>query len=149
MATALWQRSAPKCFAASVLMLLAGCAKAPMTFSLQRWGKTTVIVPPNQKSANENSGLLVANVKNIRRQTTTTNCNVDGLVALQWHGKAVEIKIRSESYVADRTEGIQSGGAVSGIYLDPLQDIARFHSQLSVLETIGCLSSAEATRIRR
>jgi hypothetical protein len=137
MRTGLWERLALICFVVSVLILLAGCAKAPMTYSLQRWGTTTVVVPPNQKSTNENSGLLVVNCKNARRKTATTNCDIDGLVALRWRGKPVEIKLRSESYVVERNEAAQSGGSVSGMYLDPLQDIAAFHSQLLMLEAKG------------
>lgn len=143
------ERLTLNCFAVSVLILTAGCAKASMTYSLQRWGTTTVIVPPNQKSTNENSSSLVVNFKNARRKATTTDCDTDGLVALHWRGKAVEVKLRSESYVSERSEAPQSGGSMSGMYLDPLQDIATFHSQLLVLEAKGCLSSTEATRLRR
>jgi hypothetical protein len=134
-------------FTSFLLMSVAGCAKAPLTYRLERRGATTVIVPPNQV-ANENSGLVV-NVKRARQKTTTVDCNVDGLVSLRWHGTAVEIQVRSESYVAEQGETSQSGEALSAIYLDPLQDIAAFHSQLLVLESKGCLSSAEAGRIRR
>jgi hypothetical protein len=149
MGTALWERFALNCLVVSVLILPLGCAKASMTYSLQRWGTTTVIVPPNQKSTNENSGLLVVNLKNARRKATTTDCDIDGLVALRWRGTAVEVKLRSESYVAERSEATQSSGAVSGMYLDPLQDIGAFHSQLQMLESKGCLASIEAQRIRR
>jgi len=136
------------CFVVSVVVLPLGCAKASMTYSLQRWGKTTVIVPPNQKSTNENSGLLVV-IKNARQKATPTDCDIDGLVALHWRGRAVEIKLRPESYVAERSEAAQSVGAVSGMYLDPLQDIGAFHSQLQKLESKGCLTSVEAQHIRR
>jgi hypothetical protein len=148
--TGFWKRLAPNCFVIiSVLMLFTSCAKAPMTYSLQRWGTTSVVVPPNQKATNENSGLLVVELKNARRKATTTDCDIDGLVALRWRGKAVEINLRSESYFAERSEPTQSGGSMSGMYLDPLQDIATFHSQLLVLQARGCLSFTEAARMRR
>jgi hypothetical protein len=70
-------------------------------------------------------------------------------VALHWHGRAVEIRVRSESYVAERSEASQSRGEVSGMYLDPLQDIGTFHTQLLQLESKGCFRSVEARRIRR
>jgi hypothetical protein len=149
MLTRFWRRLAPTFLIASVPVIFAGCAKAPLMYRLQRWGATTVIVPPNQQSANENSGLLVVRLKNARRKIITVNCDIDGLVALRWQGKAVEIQVRSESYVAARSEASQSGGPVSGMYLDALQDISAFHSQLLVLESKGCLSSVEARRIRR
>src|SRR5215471_9048867 len=110
----LWERFALNCFVVSVLLLPLGCAKASMTYSLQRRGTTTVIMPPNQKPTNDNSGSLVVNFKNARRKPTTTDCDIDGLVALHWRGRTVEIKLRSESYVADRSEATQSGGAGSG-----------------------------------
>jgi len=144
--TGFWKRLAPNCFVIiSVLMLFTSCAKAPMTYSLQRWGTTSVVVPPNQKATNENSGLLVVELKNARRKATTTDCDIDGLVALRWRGKAVEINLRSESYFAERSEPTQSGGSMSGMYLDPLQDIATFHSQLLVLQARGCLSFREVS----
>lgn len=114
MLTRFWRRLAPTFLIASVPVIFAGCAKAPLMYRLQRWGATTVIVPPNQQSANENSGLLVVRLKNARRKIITVNCDIDGLVALRWQGKAVEIQVRSESYVAARSEASQSGGPVSG-----------------------------------
>lgn len=135
-------------FVSLLLVFVSGCARAPLTYKLQRWGTTPVIVPPNQ-AANQNSGLLVVNVKNARRKATPVDCNIDGLVALRWRGKSVEIRLRSESYVAEIGETSQPGGKMSVISLDPLQDIAAFHSKLLVLQSKGCLSSAEAGRIRQ
>jgi len=132
-------------------LILTGCPNAPLSYTLQRWGSTTVLVPPNQRSATENSGLLISNLKNVRRKSSSgTSCDIEGpVVALHWHGKALEIRVKAESYVAERTEASQSRGEVSGIYLDPLQDIGTFHSQLLQLESKGCFNAVEARRIRR
>jgi hypothetical protein len=134
-----------------ILPSLAGCPNAPLCYDLQRWGATTVLVPPNRRSTNENSGLLISNFKNARRKSSSgTRCDTEGpVVALHWHGKAVEVRVKAESYVAERTEGSQSQGEVSGMYLDPLQDIGTFHTQLLQLESKGCFDSVEARRIRR
>src|SRR5437879_10118798 len=90
----------------SASLLLTGCLNAPLRYNLQRSGTTTVLVPPNRQSANENSGLLVSSLKNARRKPTSgTNCDTEGpVVSLRWHGKAVEIRVKVESYVAERTE---------------------------------------------
>ena len=134
-----------------ILPSLAGCPNAPLSYNLRRWGTTTVLVPPNQRSTNENSSLLIAKLKNARRKSTSgTRCDAEGpVVALHWHGKALEIRVKAESYVAERTEASQSPGEVSGMYLEPLQDIGTFHAQLLQLESKGCFSSVEARRIRR
>jgi hypothetical protein len=134
-----------------ILPSLAGCPNAPLRYDLQRWGTTTVLVPPNQRSTNENSGLLISKLKNARRESSSgTRCDTEGpVVALHWHRKGLEIRVKAESYVAERTEASQSRGEVSGMYLDPLQDIGTFHGQLLQLESKGCFNSVEARRIRR
>jgi hypothetical protein len=134
----------------SASLLLTACPNAPLGYKLQRWGTISVLVPPNQRSTNENSGLLISNLKNARRKSTSLSCDTEGsVVALHWHGKALEIRVKAESYVAERTEASQSRGEVSGMYLDPLQDVGTFHAQLLQLESKGCFNSIEARRIRR
>jgi hypothetical protein len=67
------------------------------------------------------------------------NCDIkEHVVTLHWHGKAAEIRVESESYIAER-----------GMYLDPLQDIGKFHEELLERESKGCLSLTETRRIRR
>src|SRR5437868_1666211 len=106
---------------------LAGYQHAALSYKLQRWGTTTILVPPSQRSAGEKSGLLVANFKNARRKSVSVNCDVEGpVVAMHWHGRAAEIRVKSEAYVAERSESAESRGEASGMYLDPLQDIGRF-----------------------
>jgi hypothetical protein len=125
-------------FAASFLV---GCPKAPLSYKLQRMGTTTVLIPPNLRSpVNEESPQLVSSLKKARRRSVAgTNCDIEGhVVNLHWHGKAAEIRVESESYIAER-----------GMYLDPLQDIGKFHEELLERESKGCFSSTEARRIRR
>jgi hypothetical protein len=120
---------------------LVGCPKAPLSYKLQRWGTTTVLIPPDLRStAGEKSSQLVSNFKNARRRSVAgTNCNIEGhIVNLHWHGKTAELRMNSESYIAER-----------GMYLDPLQDIGKFHAELLERESRGCFSSTDARRIRR
>lgn len=115
------------------------CPKAPLSYKLERSGTTPILIPPNLRSIDEKSPQLVSIVKNARRRVAGTNCNIEGhVVTLHWNGKAAEIRMNSESYVAER-----------GMYLDPLQDIAKFHDELRERESKGCFSSTEARRIRR
>jgi hypothetical protein len=127
---------------------LAGCPKAPLSYKLQRWGTTTILFPPNLRStADERSSQLVSNLTNARRSSVAgTNCDIEGsVVALHWHGKAVEIRVNSESYIAERSEA----QSTAGMYLDPLQDIGKFNEALLERESKGCFSSTEGRRIRR
>lgn len=120
---------------------LVGCPKAPLSYKLQRWGTTTVLIPPDLRStADEKSSQLVSNFKNARRRSVAgTNCDIEGhIVNLHWHGKTAELRMNSESYIAER-----------GMYLDPLQDIGKFHEELLERESKGCFSATEAQRIRR
>jgi hypothetical protein len=120
---------------------LVGCPKAPLSYKLQRWGTTTVLIPPDLRStAGEKSSQLVSNFKNARRRSLVgTNCDIEGhIVNLHWHGKTAELRMNSESYIAER-----------GMYLDPLQDIGKFHEELLKRESKGCFSATEARRIRR
>ena len=121
-------------------LFLVGCPKAPLSYKLERSGTTPILIPPNLRSIDEKSPQLVSIVKNARRRSVVgTNCNIEGhVVTLLWNGKAAEIRVDSESYVAER-----------GMYLDPLQDIDKFHNELLERESKGCFSSAEAGRIRR
>jgi hypothetical protein len=124
-------------FAASFLV---GCPKAPLSYKLERSGTTAILIPPNLRSIDEKSPQLVSIVKNARRRSVAgQNCDIEGhVVTLRWTGKAAEIRVNSESYVAER-----------GMYVDPLQDIAKFHDELLERESKGCFSSTEARRIRR
>jgi len=119
---------------------LVGCPKAPSSYKLQRSGTTTILIPPNVHSTNEKSPQFIANLKNARRRSVAgTNCDIEGhVVTLRWNGKAAEIRLNSESYIAER-----------GMYLDPLQDIGKFHEELLERESKGCFSSTEGRRIRR
>jgi hypothetical protein len=125
-------------FAASFLV---GCPKAPLSYKLQRSGTTAVMIPPNLPSiADEKSPRLVSILKNARRKSVVgTNCDIEGpVVSLYWHDKAAEIRLSSESYIAER-----------GMYLDPLRGIKKFHAELLERESRGCFSSTDARRIRR
>ena len=119
---------------------LVGCPKAPLSYKLQQSGTTAILIPPNVHSTDEKSPQFIANLKNARRRSVVgTNCDIEGhVVALRWNGTAAEIRANSESYIADR-----------GIYLDPLQDIGKFHEELLERESKGCFSPLEARRIRR
>jgi hypothetical protein len=120
---------------------LVGCPKPPLSYKLQRWGTTTVLIPPDLRStADEKPSQLVSNFKNARRRPVAgTNCDIEGhIVNLHWHGKTAELRMNSESYIAER-----------GMYLDPLQDIGKFHEELLERESKGCFSATEAQRIRR
>jgi hypothetical protein len=120
---------------------LVGCPKTPLSYKLQRWGTTTVLIPPDLRStADEKSSQLVSNFKNARRRSVAgTNCDIEGhIVNLHWHGKTAELRMNSESYIAER-----------GMYLDPLQDIGKFHEELLERESKGCFSATEDQRIRR
>jgi hypothetical protein len=119
---------------------LVGCPKAPSSYKLQRSGTTAILIPPNVHSTDEKSPQFIANLKNARRKSVAgTNCDIEGhVVTLRWNGKAAEIRLNSESYIAER-----------GMYLDPLQDIGKFHEELLERESKDCLSSTEARRIRR
>jgi hypothetical protein len=135
----------PKVLVGAFLMFAApffvGCPKAPLSYKLQRRGTTAVLIPPNLPStADENSSQLVSNLKNARRRSVAgTICDIEGpVVSLSWHGKAAEIRMNSESYVAER-----------GMYLDPLREIGRLHEELLERESKGCFTSIEARRIRR
>src|SRR5258708_39989128 len=135
----------PRFWVGALLMFaapfLVGCPKAPMSYKLQRWGTTTVLIPPDLRStADEKSSQLVSNFKNARRRSVAgMNCDIEGhIVNLHWHGKTAELRMNSESYIAER-----------GMYLDPLQDIGKFHEELLELESKGCFSATEAHRIRR
>jgi hypothetical protein len=121
-------------------LFLVGCPKLPLSYKLQRSGTTTILIPPNLRSTDENSPQLVSTLKNARRRSVAgTNCDIEGhVVTLRLHGKAAEIRVNSESYIAER-----------GMYLDPLQDIGKFHEELLERESKGCFSSTEARRIRR
>jgi len=134
-----------------ILPSLAGCPNAPLSYNLRRWGSTAILIPPKQRSTDESSNLLVFNLKNARRRSVSgTKCDIEGpVVALHWRGKAAEIRVKAESYVAEQTDASQSRGEVSGMYLDPLQDIGKFHDELLERESKGCFSSIEARRIRR
>jgi hypothetical protein len=125
-------------FAASFLV---SCSKAPLSYKLQRSGTTAVLIPPNLPStADEKSPRLVSILKNARRRSVVgTNCDIEGpVVTLHWRGKVAEIRMDSESYIAER-----------GMYLDPLQDIGKFHEELLQRESKGCFTLTEARRIRR
>ena len=124
-------------FAASFLV---GCPKAPLSYKLERSGTTAILIPPNLRSIDEKSPQLVSIVKSARRMSVAgQNCDIEGhVVTLRWTGKAAEIRVNSESYVAER-----------GMYLDPLQEIDKFHDELLERESKGCFSSTEARRIRR
>jgi hypothetical protein len=118
-----------------------GCPKARLSYKLQRSGTTVVLIPPNLPStADENSPQLVSNLKNARQRSVAgTNCDIEGpVVSLRWHGRAAEIRVNSESYIAER-----------GMYLDPLQEIEKFHAELLERESRGCFSSRDDRRIRR
>ena len=120
---------------------LVGCPKTPLSYKLQRWGTTTVLIPPDLRStADDKSSQLVSNFKNARRRSVAgTNCDIEGhIVNLHWHGKTAELRMNSESYIAER-----------GMYLDPLQDIGKFHEELLERESKGCFSATEDQRIRR
>ena len=119
---------------------LVGCPKAPSSYKLQRSGTTTILIPPNVHSTNEKSPQFIANLKNARRRSVAgTNCDIEGhIINLHWHGKAAEIRVNSDSYIAER-----------GMYLDPLQDIGKFHEELLQRESKGCFSSTDARQIRR
>jgi hypothetical protein len=124
-------------FAASFLV---GCPKAPLSYKLQRSGATAILIPPNVHSTDEKSPQFIANLKNARRKSVAgTNCDIEGhVVNVHWNGKAAEIRVNSESYIAER-----------GMYLDPLLEIGKFHEALLEGESKGCFTSAEARRIRR
>jgi len=123
------------------VLFLVGCPRAPLSYRLQRSGTTAVLIPPDLHStADQKSSQMVSNFKNARRRSVAgTNCEIDGpVVTIHWHGKAAEIRMDSESYVAER-----------GMYLDPLREIGKFHEELLERESKGCFSSTEARRIRR
>ncbi len=134
----------PKVLVGALLMFAApffvGCPKAPLSYKLQRLGTTTVLIPPSLRSTDEKSSQLVSNFKNARRRSVAgTNCDIEGhIVNLHWHGKAAEIRVNSDSYIAER-----------GMYLDPLQDIGKFHEELLQRESKGCFSSTDTRQIRR
>jgi hypothetical protein len=120
---------------------LAGCPKTRSSYKLQRTGTTAVLIPPSLPStADEKSPQLVSNLKNARRRSLAgTNCDIEGsIVSLYWHGKSAEIRVNSESYIAER-----------GMYLDPLREIGKFHEELLERESKGCFSSTDARGIRR
>ena len=119
---------------------LVGCPKAPLSYKLQQSGTTAILIPPNVHSTDENSPQVIANLKNARGSSVAgTNCDIEGhVVTLRWNGKAAEIRVNSESYIAER-----------GMYVDPLQDIGKFHEELLERESKGCFSPTEARRIRR
>jgi hypothetical protein len=119
---------------------LVGCPKAPLSYKLQQSGTTAILIPPNVHSIDEKAPQFIANLKNARRRSVVgTDCDIEGhVVTLRWKGKAVEIRSNSKSYIAER-----------GMYLDPLQDIGKFHEELLERESKGCFSPAEARRIRR
>jgi hypothetical protein len=122
-------------------VLSRGLPKAPLSHKLQRSGTTAVLIPPNLPStADEKSPRLVSILKNARRRSVVgTNCDIEGsVVSLCWHGKAAEIRFSSESYIAER-----------GMYLDPRQEIEKFHAELLNRESRGSFSSTDARRIRR
>jgi len=94
----------PKSLVAALVMFaasfLVGCPKAPLSYKLQRWGTTAVLIPPNLPStADEKSPRLVSILKNARRRSVVgTNCDIEGpVVSLYWHGKAAEMRVSSES----------------------------------------------------
>jgi hypothetical protein len=135
----------PKSLVAALVMFaasfLVGCPKAPLSYKLQRSGTTAVLIPPSLPStADEKSPRLVSIIKNARRRSVVgTNCDIEGpVVSLYWHGKAAEMRVSSESYIAER-----------GMYLDPLQEIEKFHAELLERESRGCFSSTDARRVRR
>jgi len=43
--------------------LIAGCSHVALGHNLGRWGGTAILLPPNLRLSNQNSGLLVSNVK--------------------------------------------------------------------------------------
>lgn len=126
-------------FAMFAAPLLVGCPKAPLSYKLQQSGTTAILIPPDVHSTDEEAPQFIAILKNARRRSVVgTNCNIEGhVVILRWKGKAAEIRANSESYIAER-----------GMYLDPLQDIGKFHEELLERESKGCFSSTEARRIR-
>lgn len=135
----------PKSIVGALVMFaapfLVGCPKAPLSYKLQRSGTTAVLVPPDLRStADQQSSQLVSNFKNARRRSVAgTDCDIEGhVLTLHWHGRTAEIRMNSESYIAER-----------GMYLDPLQDIGKFHEELLERESKGCFTSIEARRIRR
>ncbi len=135
----------PKCTVGALVMfaasLLVGCPKAPLSYQLRRSGTTAVLIPPILPStADEKSPQLVSNLKNARRRSVSgTACDIEGhVVTLHWRGKTAEMRMDSESYIAER-----------GMYLDPLREIGKFHEELLERESKGCFSSTEARRIRR
>jgi hypothetical protein len=119
---------------------LEGCPKVPLSYKLERSGTTAILIPPNLRSIDEKSPQLVSIVKNARRRSVAgQSCDIEGhIVKLRWNGKAAEIRVDSESYIAER-----------GMYLDPLQDIGKFHEELLGRESKRCFTSTEARRIRR
>jgi len=135
----------PKCSVGALVMfaapILVGCPKTPLSYQLRRSGTTAVLIPPILPStADEKSPQLVSNLKNARRRSVAgTACDIEGhVVTLHWRGKTAEMRMDSESYIAER-----------GMYLDPLREIGKFHEELLERESKGCFSSTEARRIRR
>ena len=128
-------------------LALAGCRHAPLTYQLVPQGSSALLVPPT-RTIIPNAPTFDLIINNARQaKGSPADCDIDGeLISLHWDGRTANVKLKSESYIAEP----ESGGAVQGpqkMFLDPLLSIERFRNELENLETNGCLHSGESQRI--
>ncbi len=130
-----------------VAAALSGCRHAPLTYQLVPEGSSVLLIPP-ARTIIPNAPTFDLIINNARQaKGSPGDCDIQGeLISLHWEGRTANVKLKSESYVAEP----ESGGAAQGpqkMFLDPLLSIERFRNDLENLETKGCLQPGESQRL--
>ncbi|MGC1902802.1 MAG: hypothetical protein WA715_03190 [Candidatus Acidiferrum sp.] len=130
----------------AVILLVAGCQHAPMSYNLRRQGPDPILFPPTKtKSTSSGSDTSVTIVRARGIFSAVDGCDVDGdLLSLHWQGTTAKVALRSPSFFAatpDQTD--------RGTYVDPLLAMEKFRADLLDRQIKGCLQSNETARLRR
>jgi hypothetical protein len=146
----------------ALVLFLGGCGH-PAAYRLQRQGLDPVLFPPTKLKAAMAASTIHVDLKNARTESTSVaGCDIDGeVLSLRWQGTMAAVSLHTQSFFAPppaeqatnpstnpptNQTTAQTG---SGLYVDPLVAIEKFHTDLLDRQTKGCLRPDENTRLRR
>jgi hypothetical protein len=134
----------------SLALFLTGCSHAPMAYHLRREGLDPVLFPPTKVKETATTTEIHVDLKNARAQSSSVpGCDIDGSVlSLRWQGTTAAVSLHPQSFFASAA-GQSPNQTATGLYVDPLIAIEKFHADLLDRQIKGCLRPDENKRLRR